>query len=324
MRTATRTLFLVAALLCLAVSAQAAAPKARAQVPGVYRIQLGDYEVTALLDGTIPLDTGLLKNARPGEIDPLLARMFVGNPKMVTAVNAYLVNTGRELALIDTGMGAHRGPALGHLAANLRAAGVDPAQIDVVILTHLHGDHIGGLADASGKALFPKARVLVDGRESAYWTSPEEEAKTAEDRKPFFRMARKMAAPYRAEGRWQTFMPGDVLLPGVSAVDAPGHTPGHTAFAVESRGQKLMIWGDLVHAHAVQFARPGVSIEFDSDQAQAIATRRALMLDAARGGYLVGGMHLPFPGLGRVRQDGPETYAWVPVEFAPLPAAEAK
>ncbi len=327
MRSFIRNFLAAMAVLTLALAVQAAhagGPKAQTQVPGAYRAQVGDFEITALLDGTIPLDTGLLKNARPGEIDPLLARMFVGNPKMLTAVTAYLVNTGAELVLVDTGMGAHRGPALGHLPANLRAAGVDPAQIDAVILTHMHGDHIGGLSDASGKALFPKARVLVDAREAAYWTSVEEEAKAAEGRKPFFRMARKMAAPYQAEGRWKTFQPGDALLPGITAIEAVGHTPGHTVFAVESRGQKLMIWGDLVHAHAVQFARPGVSIEFDSDQAQAIATRRLLMQDAASRGYLVGGMHLPFPGLGHVRQDGPETYAWVPVEFAPLPAPAAK
>lgn len=319
-----RALTLFAILFCLPALGFAAAPKAQAQVPGVYRAQVGAFEVTALLDGNISLDTGLLKNAKPGEIDPLLARMFVGNPKMVTAVNTFLVNTGNELVLVDTGMGNVRGPALGHLPANLRAAGIDPAQIDVIILTHMHGDHIGGLADASGKAMFPKSRLLVDAREFAFWTSAEEEAKAPAGRKPSFQMARKMSAPYQAEGRFKTFKPGEVLVPGITAIEAVGHTPGHTVLAVDSQGQKLMIWGDLVHAHAVQFAKPGVSIEFDSDQAQAIATRRLLMQDAAKVGYLVGGMHLPFPGLGHVRQDGPETFAWVPVEFAPLPAPAAK
>lgn len=327
MRALARTLSALVLLASLAFAAEdshGAAPKAQAQVPGVYRVQVGDFEVTALLDGHSLHDVSLLKNATPAEIGALLARKFVGDPKMRNPVNAFLVNTGSALVLVDAGMGAHRGPALGHMAANLRAAGVEPAQIDVVLLTHMHGDHIGGLADASGKALFPKARVLVDGREFAFWTSADEEAKAAPARQPSFQMARSMAAPYQAEGRWKTFKPGDVLLPGITAVDAPGHTPGHTAFAVESQGQKLLLWGDIVHAHAVQFVRPGVSIDFDTDQAQAIATRRELLREAARDGCLVGGAHIPFPGLGHVRQDGPDAYAWVPVEFAPLPEPAAK
>jgi glyoxylase-like metal-dependent hydrolase (beta-lactamase superfamily II) len=143
--------------------------------------------------------------------------------------------------------------------------------------------------------------------------------------KPFFKMARDTAAPYQAVGRWQPFSDGSTLAPGIRAVAANGHTPGHTAYAVESAGQKLLIWGDLVHAHAVQFAKPGVSIEFDVDQKQAIATRREIMQSVAESKTLVAGMHLPFPGLGHVRSEGKGSYSWLPIEFSPLQkAASAK
>ena len=305
-------------LLSLAPLAQAEVPMAQTQVPGYYRIQLGQFEITALYDGAIELDTKLLKNTSAAELQRLLSRMFVGNPKMQTAVNAYLINTGSHLVLVDTGAGKVFGPSLGFVLQNMKAAGYEPAQVDTVILTHLHGDHMGGLIDASGQPLFPKAKILVSQSESDFWLS----SKTAEaapiDRQPRFKMVRDIAAPYLASGQWQTFADGSMLVPGIRAVKANGHTPGHTAYAVESEGHNLLIWGDLVHAHAVQFARPGVAIDFDSDQKQAIATRRSIMKAVAASKSLVAGMHLPFPGIGHVRADGKDSYSWVPIEFGPL------
>ena len=306
-------------LMCLATFAQAEAPKVQTQVPGYYWMMLGQFEITALYDGALDLDTKLLRNTTPTELNRLLARMFVGNPKMQTAVNAYLINTGKNLVLVDTGAAKLFGPSLGFILQNMKAAGYDPAQVDTVIITHLHPDHIGGLEDADGKLLFPKARIMVSKEDNDFWLS-QKEADSAPDRiKPFFKMAHDIAAPYLKLGQWQAFTEGSVLVPGIQAVKANGHTPGHTAFAVESAGQKLLIWGDLVHAHAVQFARPGVSIEFDIDQKQAIATRKSIFKTMAISKSLVAGMHLPFPGIGHVRWDGKESYSWVPIEFAPLP-----
>ena len=313
-----------AALMVFLPAAHAEAPKAEHQVPGYYRVQLGQFEVTALYDGSIELDVKLLRNIGAGELQRLLSRMFVGNPGMQTAVNAYLVNTGDHLVLVDAGAGKLFGPSLGHIVQNMKAAGYDPTQVDTILITHLHGDHMGGLNDANGEPVFPKARVLVPQADHDFWLSPEVADKAPSVLQPFFKMARDSAAPYLARGQWHTFTEASVLVPGIRAVRANGHTPGHTAFAVESEGQKLLVWGDLVHAHAVQFARPGVSIEFDIDQKLAIATRRGIMKKMADSASLVAGMHLPFPGIGHVRTDGKERYVWVPVEYvAPATTARA-
>lgn len=314
----------VAALVLLAPLARAEAPMAGTQVPGYYRMQLGQFEVTALYDGAIELDVKLLHHAKPADLGRLLARMFVGNPKMQTAVNAYLINTGRNLVLVDTGAAKLFGPSLGFVMQNMKAAGYEPAQVDTVVVTHLHGDHMGGLNDADGKPLFPKAKILVAQADNDFWLSQKVADAAPEGFRRFFKMARDTAAPYIAAGQWQTFGDDTVLVPGVRAVKANGHTPGHTAYEVESDGKTLLIWGDVVHAHAVQFARPGVSIEFDTDQKQAIATRRALMKAMAKSKSLVAGMHLPFPGIGHVRAEGKGSYAWVPIEYAPLAKAAGK
>jgi glyoxylase-like metal-dependent hydrolase (beta-lactamase superfamily II) len=302
----------------LVPSVQAGVPQVQTQVPGYYRLQLGQFEITALYDGSIELDTSLLKNAKPEDLQQLLSRMFVGNPKMQTAVNAYLINTGENLVLIDTGASKLFGPSLGFVVQNMMASGYEPAQVDTVIITHLHPDHMGGLNDGGGQPFFPKAKILVPQADNDFWLSQKVADTMPEAMQPFFKMARDSAAPYMAKGQWTTFAEGSLLVPGIMAVKANGHTPGHTAYAVESAAQKLLIWGDLVHAHAVQFAQPGVSIEFDVDQKQAIATRRSIMRTAAFNKFLVAGMHLPFPGIGHVRAEGKEVYSWVPVEYAPL------
>ena len=299
-------------------SVQAGVPQVQTQVPGYYRLQLGQFEITALYDGAIELDTSLLKNAKPEDVNQLLSRMFVGNPKMQTAVNAYLINTGKNLVLVDTGASKLFGPSLGFVVQNMMASGYEPAQVDTVVITHLHPDHMGGLNDGAGQPFFPKAKILVPQADNDFWLSQKVADTMPEAMQPFFKMARDSAAPYLAKGQWATFAEGSLLVPGIMAVKANGHTPGHTAYAVESAGQKLLIWGDLVHAHAVQFAQPGVSIEFDIDQKQAIATRRSIMRTAAFNKFLVAGMHLPFPGIGHVRAEGKEVYSWVPVEYAPL------
>lgn len=315
-RLAVIALTLGAAFIPLA-PAFAEAPAVKTQVPGYYRMALGDVEVTALYDGYIDLETKILSNASPAEIQRLLARMFIAGEKVQTAVNTFLINVGGTLILVDTGTAKAFGPSLGFVGEHLKAAGYFPEQVDLVLLTHLHPDHVNGLLDAAGKPLFPNAEVRVAQVESDFWLSEANTAKAPKDFQPFFRMAQTAAAPYLAAGKWKPFVGEAEVAPGIKAVPAVGHTPGHSAYLVESRGERLLILGDVVHSYAVQFARPEVAIEFDSDKKQAVATRKKLFAWAAKEKLHVAGMHLPFPGLGHIRSEG-KAFSWVPLEYSPL------
>ncbi|HWP18252.1 MAG TPA: MBL fold metallo-hydrolase [Burkholderiaceae bacterium] len=296
----------------------AEAPQVKTQVPGYYRHMVGGFELTALYDGQIELDAAILKNTPPQEVHKLLAYAFRKSP-MATAVNTYLVNTGRQLVLIDTGAGKAFGPGLGQVLANLQAAGYQPDQVDAVLLTHLHGDHVAGLLDADGRPAFPKATLYYAKKDADFWLNPEIAAKAPEEARGFFKIAQDMLAPYIAAGRTQTFDGTDVeILPGIRALATPGHTPGHTSFLLESAGERLLVWGDIVHNVYVQLARPETTIEFDIDQKQAAATRKRVLDLAARERLMVSGMHLPFPGIGQIRADRRGRYSWVPVDFAPV------
>ncbi|MCW2242681.1 MBL fold metallo-hydrolase [Azospirillum canadense] len=297
-----------------------AAPPAqlRTQAPGFYRMALGDIEVTAVYDGFIDLDPKILSGASAEDIQGLLARMFLAvTPGVQTAVNAFLVHTGTNLVLVDTGTAKAFGPTLGFIADNIRAAGYDPAQIDAVLLTHLHPDHANGLLAADGAMAFPNAEVRVAKADADFWLSEEVAAKAPADVQPLFAMARAAVAPYAAAGTLKPYQPGEALMPGVSSVAAGGHTPGHSGYLFTSQGTSILMWGDLVHSHSVQFARPEVAIEFDVDKAQAIETRKRIFADAVAQKLWVAGAHLPFPGIGHVRAE-PAGYAWVPVEYGPI------
>ncbi|WP_310493730.1 MBL fold metallo-hydrolase [Dechloromonas sp.] len=311
--------FFFAGLLLVASSfATAEAPQQKTQVPGYYRLMLGSFEVTALYDGAIDLDEKLLKSIAKRDIQRLLARQFLKGPKVQTAVNAYLVNTGNKLVLVDAGAAKLFGPGLGNIVDNLKAAGYSPEQVDTVLVTHLHGDHVNGLVTAEGKAVFTKAEVWSAKADNDFWLSEEIAAKAPTEAQGFFKMARDAAAPYLAAGKWKTFDSDRELLAGVSSVDTHGHTPGHASYMLQSGDQRLLILGDLVHNHAVQFARPEVAIEFDNDPKQAISARKRIFFQAAKEKLMVAGMHLPFPGIGHVRKETAGGYAWVPAEFAPL------
>lgn len=316
-RLASTLAFLAAASFATGTDALAGAPQNKTQAPGYYRLMVGQFEITALYDGYIDLDTKLLKNTSEREVQNLIGRMFLTGPKVQTAVNAYLVNTGSNLVLIDAGAAKQFGPSLGNVVANLKAAGYDPAQVDTVLITHLHGDHVNGLIAADGTRAFVNAEVWSAQPDNDYWLSEEVAGKAPKDAQPFFKMARDAAAPYRQAGKWKTFDRDQQLLPGINSLAARGHTPGHSGYLLRSGGQTLLIWGDLVHSHAVQFMRPAVAFEYDVDRKQAVAARKALFARAAAERLLVGGMHLPFPGIGHVRREA-RGYAWVPVEYGPL------
>ena len=316
-KTVSRSL-LAAGLAFCALSLQAAPPAQTTQVPGYYRHATGDFEVTALYDGYVDLGTPLLKGLRAEQIQSLLARMFLENSKGVqTAVNAYLIHTGSNLVLVDAGSASCFGPTLGQVQANIRAAGYKPEDVDTVLLTHLHPDHLCGVLDQAGQPAFPNATLWAAQEDTDFWLSEKVAAAAPEANKPFFQMAMNAARPYQAAGKFRSFKAGDALLPGVSVVSTHGHTPGHSSYLFTSGKQNLLVWGDIVHSHAVQFRHPEVSLEFDVDQKQAIATRKALFERATKAGWAIAGAHLPFPGLGYIRKER-NGYAWVPVEFGPI------
>ena len=298
-----------------AVPAFAAAPMARTQASGYFRMMLGDFEITAINDGTtdLPVDT-LLQGMKKGEIDAALKKGFLKSP-LETSVNAFLINTGSKLILVDTGAAGLFGPTLGKFAANLKAAGYQPEQVDEIYITHMHGDHVGGLS-ADGKPVFPNAVVRAQKQESDFWLSKENMDKNPA-KADFFKGAMMSLNPYVSAGKFQAFE-GDVeLAPGVSSHSGKGHTPGHATYVVQSKGQKLVLIGDLIHVAAVQMDHPEVTISFDSDEKTAAAERRQAFDAAARGGYLIGGAHLQFPGLGHLEKQG-KGYDFVPVNYTQM------
>lgn len=307
----------LALTLALSGGALAAAAKT-AQAPGFFRMALGDAVVTALYDGYVDLDPALLKGASSQDIQRLLMQMFAQRASgMQTAVNGFLVYSGGQLILVDAGAGFCFGKTTGHLEENLRAAGYRPDDVDVILLTHLHPDHACGLITPEGEARYPRAKVYASREEAAYWLGQATYNAAPESAKPMFAMARDAVAPYQESGRFIPFDAETSIAPGWEVVASPGHTPGHRSFRFSSGGQSLLIWGDIVHNHAVQLPRPDVAIEFDVESAQAVSTRREILADTARDRSWVAGAHLPFPGLGHVRPEG-AGYAWVPAEYAPL------
>ena len=304
---------LASSVLMLSFAAHAGAPQVKTQAPGFYRMMLGDFEVTALFDGTIELEVKkLLTNTTQAQVGKLLDRSFKKD-LVPTSVNSYLVNTGNKLVLIDTGAGSLFGPTLGNLRNNLLASGYKPEQVDDVFITHMHGDHVGGLI-VDGKLAFPNATIHAGQEDADFWLSKANLEKATPEMKGFFQGAQSSLNPYVEAGKFKPLKDDADLVPGIKAVAAHGHTPGHNTYVIESKGQKLVLWGDLMHVAAVQFVQPQVTISFDTDSKTAAVERKKAYADAAKGRYLVGSAHLPFPGLGRIRAEG-SGYVWVPVDY---------
>lgn len=284
------------------------------QIPGVYHRRVGDIVVTAISDGFLDGNLDVLKNIDHGEARQILADSF--RPARRTSVNCFLIYAKDRVALVETGCGGFMQASAGKLLANLKAAGVEPAQIDTVMLTHMHPDHSAGLTDpATGKAYFPNAALVMHENEPKHWFDDAAMARTDErSKKMNFDLGRSQTEPYRK--RWQLFQNGEVF-PGVTAMPLPGHTPGHTGFLVASGNDQLLIWGDIVHVPELQTARPEVCMAFDVDAAQAEATRRRVFDMVATDKMLVTGMHLHFPGYTRlVKRGSGYQLVWAAFEHA--------
>ncbi|WP_342358453.1 MBL fold metallo-hydrolase [Terrarubrum flagellatum] len=287
----------------------------QSQVAPIYRTKVGDLQVTAIADGYLDLEMKLFPFAAqsPQATAKLLAAARVRDP-VRTFVNAYVVNTGSKLILIDTGTGNAMGPSLGALQKNLAAAGFKPEDVDLILLTHMHPDHVNGLPASDGKAAFPNAELLVSQQDWAFWMDEAIASRAPADAQPFFKIARDAVKPYA--GKVRQFTAPTEVSPGIQALPAPGHTVGHTMYRISSGKDQLLIWGDIVHVQALQFARPGASLAFDTDQSLAASTRKRVFDMAAKDRVAVAGMHLSFPGIGYVERHAGD-YAYSPVSFAP-------
>jgi len=313
-RTAAAAIALTALIVGCIAAAQAGAPMVKTQAPGYYRMMLGEFEITALLDGTDKLPAAtFLTRITPAQVQWYLTRAALKEPVEIS-FNAFLVNTGAKLVLIDTGAGALMDAGSGHLLDSLKAAGYEPAQIDEIYITHMHGDHIGGLAHEGARA-FPNAIVRASKLEADYWLKPENMAKAPAEAKEGFQHAQQSINPYVQAGKFSPFDDDAMLVPGIRAVATHGHTPGHTSYLIESQGDKMIVLGDLVHFGAVQFPKPTAAIKFDSDIPAAVKSRMKVFHDAAQGGYWMAAAHLSFPGIGHVRAEG-SGYVWLPANYS--------
>src|SRR6266436_1392336 len=305
----------LAGLVAVPNAALAASHQHHDQQPGFYRLKVGDLEVTALFDGTGVFDPHWLngtKTAMDG-----IAKALHEDPHTLDVVDTgFLVNTGKQRILVDAGAGTWwGGGALGRLAGSLRSAGYTPGEVDLVLVTHLHSDHVGGLTTQDGNRVFTNAEVYVAKAESDFWLSPQIAANAPKDAQPFFQSAQAIAAPYIKAGKWHTFSGSEPIVDGMQLVPLSGHTPGHTGYEFSSKGQKILFWGDILHAQRVQLQHPEVMAVFDIDQTAAAATRNQLLARLARENVLIATPHASlFPALGRLRKDG-NGYSWVPVVF---------
>jgi glyoxylase-like metal-dependent hydrolase (beta-lactamase superfamily II) len=305
-----------------ASTARAAVPAAGAQAPGFYRYKVGDYECTSINDGVFlrPIDnfvSNITKEQAQAEADANYM------PKGMIAVpfNPQLINTGSKLVLIDCGNGVGMlGPSKGRAGRtlqNLAAAGVDPKSIDIVLMSHLHPDHTNGIRAADGSMAFPNAEIMVPAKDWEFWMSDENAAKaqSSEMMKNYFANVKKIYAGI--ESKVTKYDWGKEVAPGITSIATPGHTPGHTSFAVASGNSKVLIQSDVTNIPEFFLRNPDWHVVYDVDPDQAQSTRHKFYDMAAAEKATVVGFHFTFPSVGHVEKDG-NKYRLVPAVWSPV------
>jgi glyoxylase-like metal-dependent hydrolase (beta-lactamase superfamily II) len=301
----------------LARSAGAAAPLAAAQGPGLYRTRLGSFQLTALYDGIWPvkIDSDFVRNAPITEVDAALEAAFLPPGILPVTFTALLVNTGAKLVLIDTGTAGQITDSAGTLLANLAAAGVKPNEIDTILISHFHPDHINGIKDKDGNKVFPNAEIAVPAVEWDYWINDGNMNGVSKTVHRYFLNARRIFSDIAGEVR--RFKPGTEVTPGITPVAAYGHTPGHVAFSVSSGSESILVLSDSARNPYLFVRHPDWQPSFDMDGPAAVATRRRLLDQAAADRMLVHGYHFPFPATGHIARSG-NGYELVPTLWRPL------
>lgn len=288
---------------------------AQTQQSGVYRYRLGEFEITALSDGTVPLDIHvMLQGATKNSIDSHLNHSFLTNP-VEESVNAFVIDTGKKLILVDTGAGDLFGASAGgKLIANLKLAGYEPSQISDVLLTHIHTDHSGGLIH-NGKIVFSNAVIHVGKPDVDFFLNQKNQNGANGYPKEYFEQATACLSPYIKTGQLKTFSGPTQILPGIRSIPTPGHTPGHSFYRVESQGESLVFIGDLVHVESIQLEKPNVTIQFDVNQPEAAKQRIKQFSILSNTRELVAGAHFPFPGLGYIDNNNLDAYRFISINY---------
>jgi glyoxylase-like metal-dependent hydrolase (beta-lactamase superfamily II) len=296
----------------------AAAPPAGKQVPGLYRYKVGNFECVSINDGarTFPMPDTFVRNVPKAEALAAADAAYMPKAMVTIPFNPQLINTGSKLVLIDTGYGPGVAPTVGLLSANLAAAGVDPKAIDIVILSHLHPDHINGLRTADGAPAFPNAELMAPARDWAFWMSEDNRNKASSNpmMKAYFENVHKVLSPFA--NKVTRYEWGKEIVPGITTIDTHGHTPGHTSFAVSSGSSKILIQSDVTNIPEFFLRNPNWHVMFDVDPVEAAKTRHKFYDMASAEKALVVGFHFAFPSLGYVEKDGAK-YRLVPIRWNP-------
>ena len=307
-----------AALVLTPPRSFAAAPLAGKQVPTYYRSKLGDFEITVLTDGAraIPLPPTFVRNVKIEDVLKVAEAAYMPKGTVFAPFNPIVINTGSKLVLIDTGYGAGVAPTVGLLPQSLAAAGIDPKAIDIVLISHMHGDHINGLKNADGSLAFPNAEIKVPAVDWAHWMSDDNMAKASDGfQKASFDFNRKIFG--NLKDKVTRFEWKKEVAPGITAVDSSGHTPGHTSFVIASGSSSLFLQADVSIVPALFLRHPDWQVMFDSEPDKAVVTRRRVYDMASADKLLVVGYHFPFPGIGHVEKAG-NGYAFIPTNWNPV------
>lgn len=297
-------------------TAFAATPEANKAGPGIYRYRIGSYELTALYDGVWyrPIGKDFIRDVPFAEVEHALDAAFMPHDKLTTPFTTLIVNTGQKLVLLDTGTGGQISPTAGMIVDNLAAAGIAPKDVDQIVISHFHPDHINGIKDKDNNLIFPNAEIMVPDAEWAFWMDDANMNAAPAAMKETFRNQRRIFSDIAKQVA--RFAPGKEVAPGILTLAAPGHTPGHTVFAVHSGNDSLLVLGDTAQ-HPAVFARyPDWQAAFDVDGRETVATRKKLFDRAAADRMLVTGYHFPFPALGHLVKTA-SGYEHVPAEWQP-------
>lgn len=290
----------------------------------IARFRHGHLPCTVVSDGVLRLGPAHLNfpTADPAEIDALLTAHYLPTADVRLNENVLIVDTGDQLVQFDAGVGVDPqlgrgffGPGTGQVVPNMRAAGIDPADIDILAITHAHPDHVWGLVDADGVPIYPNAKIALTRADFDYWTDLSRVSDAPNQHmRDHFTGAHKNLTPYAEADRIIWITDGTDIAPGISAVTTPGHSPGHVVYRITSDGETMICWGDLCHHQVLLLQHPEWAFQFDHDQAAATAQRWRIydLVDNERAAVLA--YHFPFPGLGHLKRDG-AGYAWLPSEL---------